>query len=123
MVAKILNQDTMYNSFMHADQGMNEVLRQVLQQIGWLFTTPHPHPVRGGWQSGITLSSPTNSVQIFGEVFITPYMARDSAYIYALDYVDRFLGINIVDISYSSYLLITHDAGGDDGTTYPRFHV
>jgi hypothetical protein len=42
-------------------------------------------------------------VQIFGEVSFTPYMVRDSAYIYALNYVDRFLGINIIDIIYSLY--------------------
>jgi hypothetical protein len=47
-------------------------------------------------------------VQIFGEIFITPYMASDSAYIYALDYVDRFLEINIIDINYSLYFQIIH---------------
>ena len=102
---------------MHADQGMHEVLRQVLDNIGWTFTTPHPRPVRRGWQAGITLSSSTNSVQIFGEIFMTPYMARDSAYIYALDYVDRFLGINIIDINHTLYLTMIHGHDVND----PRF--
>jgi hypothetical protein len=57
-------------------------------------------------------------VQIFGDIFITPYMmTRDSAYINALDYVDRFLGINIVDINYSLYFLMIHIHEVND----PRF--
>ena len=102
---------------MHADEEMCEILRQVLQNIGWTFTIPHPSPVRSGWQADITLSSSTNSVRIFGETFWTPYMARDSAYIYALDYVDRFLEINIIDINYSLYHLIIHGHDVND----PRF--
>ena len=102
---------------MHADQGMHEVLHQVLHNIGWTFTTPHPSPVRGGWQAGITLSSSMNSVQIFGEIFMMPYMARDSAYIYALDYVDRFLGINIIDINHTLYVAMIHGHDVND----PRF--
>ena len=102
---------------MHADLGMHEVLRQVFDNIGWTFTTPHPCPVRSGWQAGITLSSSTNLVQIFGEIFMTPYMARDSAYIYALDYVDRFLGINIIDINHTLYLTMIHGHDVND----PRF--
>jgi hypothetical protein len=102
---------------MHADVGMHEVLRQVLQKIGWTFTIPHPSPVQGGWQADITLSSSTTSVTIYGEIFYVPYMARDSAYIYALDYVDRFLGINIIDVNYSVYLPMIHDIPVND----PRF--
>jgi hypothetical protein len=44
-------------------------------------------------------------------------MTRDSAYINALDYVDRFLGINIVDINYSLYFLMIHIHEVND----PRF--
>jgi hypothetical protein len=91
---------------MHADQGMCEVLCQVLQNIGWTFTIPHPSPVHSGWQVDITLSSSKNSLRIFGETFLTPYMAWYSAYICALDYVDyvdRFLVIiNIIHINYGS---------------------
>jgi hypothetical protein len=47
---------------MHADEGMHGALRQVLQNIGWAFTTLNPGPVHGGWQTDITLSSSTNSV-------------------------------------------------------------
>jgi hypothetical protein len=46
-----------------------------------------------------------------------PYMARDSSCIYALDYVERFLGIYIIDINYSSYLLMIHCRDVHD----PRF--
>jgi hypothetical protein len=56
-------------------------------------------------------------VQIFGEIFLMPYMARDSAYIYALDYVDRFLGINIININYDLYFQMIHDHEVND----PRF--
>jgi hypothetical protein len=102
---------------MHADQGMKEVLHQVLEKVGWAFTTSHPGPVRSGWQADITLSSSTNLVQIFGEIFMTPYMDRDSAYIYALNYVDTFIGINIIDINYSLYFLMIHGHEVND----PRF--
>jgi hypothetical protein len=47
-------------------------------------------------------------VQIFEETFLMSYMARDSGYIYALDYVDRFLGINIIDINYALYSQMIH---------------
>ena len=102
---------------MHADEGMHEVLRQVLEKIRWTFTVSGPRPVRGGWQADITLSSSTTSVRIFGETFYTAYMARDSAYIYALDYVDRFLGINIIDVNYTLYLPMIHGLDVND----PRF--
>jgi hypothetical protein len=102
---------------MHDDKGMKEVLHQALQKIGWTFTIPHPGLVHGGWQVGITISPSTDSVQIFGEIFIAPYMASDSAYIYALYYVDRFLEINIIDINYSLYFQIIHGHEVND----PRF--
>jgi len=102
---------------MHTDAGLHEVLRQVLGNIGWTFTTPHPYRVRGGWQADITLSSSSTSMRIFGEIFHTAYKSRDSAYIYALDYVDRFLGINIIDINHTLYLMILSGHHVDD----PRF--
>jgi hypothetical protein len=37
-----LNQDTFYNGFTHADQGMKEVLHQINEKIGWLFTISRP---------------------------------------------------------------------------------
>jgi hypothetical protein len=77
----------------------------------------HSGPVHGGWQAGITLSSSTDSLKIFGETFVTPYMARDCAYIYSLDYVDRFLGINIIDTNYALYLQMIH---GDE-VNDPKF--
>ena len=102
---------------MHTDAGLHEVLRQVLGNIEWTFTTPHSHRVRGGWQAHITLSSSTTSMIIFGETFHTPYKSRDSAYIYALDYVDRFLGIDIIDINHTLYLIMINGHQVDD----PKF--
>jgi hypothetical protein len=58
---------------------MKDVLHQILEKVGWSFTIPHPGPVQEGWQAGITLSSSTDSVQIFGETILMPYMARDNA--------------------------------------------
>jgi hypothetical protein len=40
-----LNQDALYNSFMHTDQGIKEALHQILEKIGWSFTIPHLGPV------------------------------------------------------------------------------
>jgi hypothetical protein len=112
-----LNQDTLYNSFIHTDQGIEEVLHQTLEKIGWPFTIPHPGLVQEGWQATITLSSSTDSVQTFGETFLMHYMARDSAYIYTLDYVDRFIKINIININYALYFQKIHSHEVND----PRF--
>jgi hypothetical protein len=46
-------------------------------------------------------------------------MARDNAYIYALDYVDRFLGINIIDINYALYFEMIYGHEVND----PRFEL
>nr|TKV95201.1 hypothetical protein SEVIR_9G346600v2 [Setaria viridis] len=104
----------LYNSFMHTDEGLKEVLYQVLGNIGWTFTISHPCRVCGGWQANITLSSSTALVTIFGETFHMPYKARDSAYIYALDYVDRFIGIDIIDINRSLYVVMINAHDVDD---------
>lgn len=64
----------------------------------------------GGFQSCITLTSAQiGRVRIYGETVDRPYKAKDSALIYALDYVDRYLGINILDINYSAYLMARHN--------------
>jgi len=47
-------------------------------------------------------------ITIYGETLDAPYKAKDSALIYALDYVDRFLNINIIDVNYSTYLMRQH---------------
>jgi len=46
-------------------------------------------------------SADGNNVVIYGEALDLPYKARDSAYIYALEYVDRVLEFDIVDFNYS----------------------
>nr|TKW28149.1 hypothetical protein SEVIR_3G330400v2 [Setaria viridis] len=106
--------DALYNGFMHADEGLKDVLHQVLGNIGWTFTRADPGRVHGGWQADIILSSSTTSVRKFGETFHMPYKVRDSAYIYVLDYVDRFLGIDIIDINHSLYVAMINDHNVDD---------
>jgi hypothetical protein len=73
-----LNQDALYNSFMHADQGMKEVLHQILKKNWMVIHNTTPRSSTQGWQAGITLSPSTDSVQIFGETILTSYMSRDS---------------------------------------------
>ncbi|RCV30263.1 hypothetical protein SETIT_6G080300v2 [Setaria italica] len=111
--------DALYNGFMHVDEGLNEVLR--LGNIDWTFTRADPSQVRGGWQADITLSSSMISVRI-GETFHMPYKARDSGYIYALYYVDGFLGI---DINHSLYVAMINDHDVDDPKylIYIRFNM
>jgi hypothetical protein len=46
-------------------------------------------------------------------------MARDNAYIYALDYVDRFLEINIIDNNYALYFEMIRSHEVND----PRFEL
>ena len=89
---------------MHTEVGLRAVLRQVLQFAGYTFTEqPHPQRVHGGnYQSFITMTSADgNNVVIYGEALDLPYKARDSAHIYALEYVDRVLEFDIVDFNYS----------------------
>ena len=52
-------------------------------------------------------------MEIHGETLDRPHRAKDSALIYALDYIDRFLGINIIDLSHVRYLLMSHGAPDD----------
>lgn len=70
-----------------------------------MFTYSYLYRVQGGFQADITLTSSINLVKIFGENLDAPYKAKDSAFIYALDYVDKFLKVEIIDINQVSYLM------------------
>lgn len=77
------------------------MLRQILPTLGYSFVPPYSSRVNGGFQSSVTLMSSQGSLKIYGEALDAPYKAKDSALIYALDYVDRYLGVDILDINYS----------------------
>jgi len=82
------------------------VLHHILPQLGYSFIPPHSYRVNGGFQACVTLTSPeVPSMTIYGETLDANYKAKDSALIYALDYVDRYLNINIIDVNYSTYLM------------------
>jgi len=99
----------LYNGFLHTETGLSEVLHQILQHLGYSFVPPHSSRVNGGFQSCVTLTSPDMPpITIYGETLDAQYKAKDSALIYALDYVDRFLNINIIDVNYSTYLMRQH---------------
>ncbi|KAL6875658.1 hypothetical protein ACP4OV_013171 [Aristida adscensionis] len=96
--------DSMFNSFLHTKVSLREVLRQVVQPLGYTFTQPIALQVEGGrFQAHTTFLSDAWTFTVYGEALETPYDARDSAFIYALDYVDTFMGIDIVDLHRGSY--------------------
>ncbi|KAJ1254507.1 hypothetical protein BS78_K043400, partial [Paspalum vaginatum] len=97
--------DVLYNSFMHTDARLQAILCQVLSFLGFRHTEPYPQWTEGGnWQAYINMTSPGRTVNIYAEALDMPYKARDSVFIYALDYVDRFLGVDIIDMNHSVYL-------------------
>lgn len=83
---------------MHADIGLREVLRQILAQMGWAFQESHARRVDGGFQADITLFSSTNIEKIYGETLPRLSLATESALIFALDHVDRFWGVDFIDV-------------------------
>ncbi|KAL6899245.1 hypothetical protein ACP4OV_005903 [Aristida adscensionis] len=99
--------DSMFNSFLHTEVSLREVLRQVVQPLGYTFTHQIALRVEGGrFQAHTTFLSDVQTFTVYGEALETPYDARDSAFIYALDYVDTFMGIDIVDLHRGRYLMV-----------------
>ena len=88
------------------------MLSQIVVQLGY---DPINLPIRqqtaSGIQAHVLLTSRSNPpLAIYGEVFReAAFMATDSALIYALDFVDQFLKVNIHDINYSTYLMRLHN--------------
>ncbi|KAL6897388.1 hypothetical protein ACP4OV_007084 [Aristida adscensionis] len=99
--------DCMFNSFLHTEVSLREVLRQVVQPLGYSFTQPIVLRVEAGrFQAHTTFLSDAWTFTVYGEALETPYDARDSAFVYALEYVDRFMGIDIVDLHRGRYLMV-----------------
>ncbi|KAL6894536.1 hypothetical protein ACP4OV_008634 [Aristida adscensionis] len=99
--------DSMFNSFLHMEVSLREVLRQVVQPLGYTFTQSVTLRVEGErFQAHTTFLSDARTFTVYGEALETPYDVRDSAFIYALDYVDTFMGINIVDLQRGRYLMV-----------------
>ncbi|KAL6842879.1 hypothetical protein ACP4OV_027192 [Aristida adscensionis] len=72
---------------------------QVVQPLGYTFTQPIALRVEGErFQAHTTFLLDARTFTVYGEALETPYDARDSAFIYPLDYVDRFMGIDIIDL-------------------------
>ncbi|KAL6897255.1 hypothetical protein ACP4OV_006951 [Aristida adscensionis] len=99
--------DSMFNSFLHMEVSLSEVLRQVVQPLGYTFMQPVSLQVEGGrFQAHTTFLSDARTFTVYGEALETPYDTQDSAFIYALDYVDTFMGIDIVDLHRGRYLMV-----------------
>ncbi|KAL6843034.1 hypothetical protein ACP4OV_027347 [Aristida adscensionis] len=95
--------DSMFNSFLHTEVSLREVLKQVVQPLGYTFLQSIALRVEGGrFQAHTTFLLDARTFYVYGEVLETPYNARDSA----LDYVDRFMGINIIDLHRGRYLMV-----------------
>jgi hypothetical protein len=92
------------SSYFHTGPGLQEVLRQILAQLGWAFRESGAYRTQGDFQTHIILTSNDNMLKIHGEALDHLYKATDSALIYTLDHVDRFFGVNINDIYWTRYV-------------------
>ncbi|KAL6851891.1 hypothetical protein ACP4OV_020076 [Aristida adscensionis] len=101
------SRDYMFNSFLHTEVSLREVLKQVVHPLGYTFTQPISLRVEGGrFQAHTTFLSDARTFTVYGEALEKPYDDWDSAFIYALDYVDRFMGIDILDLHWGWYLMV-----------------
>ncbi|XP_062217682.1 uncharacterized protein LOC133917867 [Phragmites australis] len=92
------------NNRMHLDVSLGSLLCYAMERLGFTMIGQKVKRVHEGrYRAYVEFGG--GGFAVYGNVMDLPFLARDSALVYALRYLEEIYGVDIIDVNYEDYII------------------